>query len=181
MPLKTQLCDGHAGYRADRFSPASRCLREYPIQHSNLTSLRTVSNGCAMRSLPGKERAEMPRWSGMARSSARIQDGGGSGQGCRDPTATHFAALEPSVETSGLNAESGIREDSVRLAKTICSINPAVPSHSWVLSGIAVVSSIHKRYPYGTRPWQYRNHAGIRRFKRVLGTSWISRKRRSVH
>ena len=53
--------------------------------------------------------------------------------------------LEPSVDTSGLNAESGMRDDSVRLANTICSITCPCASHSCVLSGMAVESSIHRR------------------------------------
>ena len=52
---------------------------------------------------------------------------------------------KPSVETSVLKAESGMREGSVRLANTICSITCPWVSHSWVLSGMAVESSIHSR------------------------------------
>src|SRR5882724_3557285 len=51
----------------------------------------------------------------------------------------------PSVDTSGLNAESGMRDDSVRLANTICSITRPRPSHSWVFRGMPVDSSIHNR------------------------------------
>src|SRR5882757_2645351 len=57
----------------------------------------------------------------------------GSFRGC-ESLRSHW---KPSVDTSGLNSESAIREDSVRLAKTICSITRPCPSQSWVLSGMA--------------------------------------------
>ncbi len=54
---------------------------------------------------------------------------------------------KPFVDTSGLNAESGMREESVRLANTVCSMTRPRASHSWVFKGMAVDSSIHSRYP----------------------------------
>ena len=46
-----------------------------------------------------------------------------------------------------LNAASGIFEAKVRLANTTCSITWPRASHSWVFRGMAVDSSIHRRYP----------------------------------
>src|ERR1700743_2029968 len=44
------------------------------------------------------------------------------------PLRSHW---KPSVEISGLNAASGIREDSVRLANTTCSMTRPRVSTSW--------------------------------------------------
>ena len=67
---------------------------------------------------------------------------GGSFAGGPESLRSHW---KPSVDTSGLNSESGIREESVRLENTICSITRPRPSHNCVFSGMAVDSSIHSR------------------------------------
>ena len=65
-----------------------------------------------------------------------------AGAGGPDSFRSHW---KPAVETSGLKAESGMCAGSVRLANTICSMTCPRLSHSWVLSGMAVESSIHSR------------------------------------
>src|SRR3569833_2308909 len=96
---------------------------------------------------------------------------GGSFPGC----AALRSHWKPSVDTSGLNSESGIRDDNVRLANTICSMTRPCPSHSCVFSGIAVVSSIHNRYPYRNSSLGETVITRVsRRFRRVLATSWMS-------
>src|SRR5882757_10083981 len=88
------------------------------------------------------ERAAILKPGGSFRAfQTREAFSGGSLAGA-DSLRSHW---NPSVDTSGLNAVSGMRDDRVRLANTICSITRPRPSQSCVFRGMAVDSSIHSR------------------------------------